>query len=158
MLTRRAPSQPCVARRVRPQRQQRAASRISTRVDQRVSMLVGKIVFAVAADVEDHGAPVDSCLLLQFCDGRRIGVLPPAPDPCTCFRAVEFFRITSTTCQLSSSDGLGAQPLSHSKRCFACVRLRTSFDSVILSCSCLESDCGDGWDKAAKRSTASEFP
>ena len=32
------------------------------------------------------------------------------------------------------------------------------FDSVIVSCSCLESDCGDGWDDAAKRSTASVFP
>ena len=108
--------------------------------------------------MEGHGALVYSCLLLQFCDGGRIGVPPPVPDPRVCCRAVEFFRITSTTCRLSSSDGLGAQPLSCSKRCFARVRLRTRFDAAILSCPGLESDCGDGWDKAAKRSTASEFP
>ena len=34
-----------------------------------------------------------------------------------------------------------------------------SFDSVIIvSRSCFERDCGDGWDKAAKRSIASVFP
>ena len=149
-LTRRTSSWLCVARRVRSQRRRRAASRVSTRVDQHVSTLVGKIVFAAAA-------AVDSCSLLQFCDGREDRQSTPSTRS-VCYCTVEFFRITSTACQLSSSGGLGAQPLSCSKRCFACVRLRTSFDSVILSCPGLQSDCGDGWEKPAKRSTASEFP
>ena len=95
--------------------------------------------------------------------GGRTGVVPaPAPaggpDPCAWCHAVEFFRMTSTTCRPSSIDGLGATPLSRSERCFACVRFCTNFDSVIVSCSCLESDCGDGWDSAARRSTASVLP
>ena len=100
--------------------------------------------------MEDRGAPEDSCLLLQFCNGGRISGPPPAPDLCACCRAVEFLQIMSTTCRLSSSDGLGTQPLSRSKCCFVCVRLQTSFDSMILSCSCLEGNCVDGWDKAAQ--------
>ena len=82
----------------------------------------------------------------------------PAPGPCAWCRTVEFFWMTSTTCRPSSINGLGALQLSRSERCFACVRLRTNFDSVIVSCSCLESDCRDGWDSAARRSTASVFP
>ena len=104
-------------------------------------------------------APVDSCSSrARPVEGVVVVAVLLREEGSASHRVIEFLRITSTTCRLSSSDGLGAPPLSRSERCFACVRLRTSFDSVIASCSCLESDCGDGWDNAAKRSTASEFP
>ena len=168
MLTGRPSSRPCVARRVRSRRRRRHSRRVGAGVNEGVSMLVGKLSLRLRCRLRSglwylrtHIHRVRRQLL--FSDGREDGRRPNAstsgrPEPCAWYRAVEFFRMTSTTCRPSSIDGLGAPPLSRSERCFACVRFRTNFDSVMVSCSCLESDCGDGWDSAARRSTASVLP